>query len=318
MRLNKFDMNLVVVLDALLTERNITRAGERLFLSQSATSGALARLRDYFDDPLLVQVGRKMVLTPLAESLVQPIRSLLIQAQTTLETRPEMNPADISRKLTFLMSDHTSTVVMPAVAREISKQAPGISLEIATPGDDPWAELDQGKIDFLLMPNTFLNDDHPKLQLFIEEFVCICSADNPDIGDRISHEQYAEADHIGVGFGSQLRPGIDAVLAKNAGVERKVAMTVSAYSQLPQYVIGTDRIATVHKRLADFWGELLPIRIVQPEIDFPKIPWSLQWHQYRDLDPVIGWVRDLMLDITGDEVSRQLAKTGSTVNQSES
>ncbi len=81
MRFNRFDLNLLVVLDALLTERNITRAGEKVFLSQSATSGALARLREYFDDPLLVQVGRKMVLTPLGESLIIPVRELLMKIQ---------------------------------------------------------------------------------------------------------------------------------------------------------------------------------------------------------------------------------------------
>ncbi|MBS99828.1 MAG: nodulation protein NfeD [Oceanospirillaceae bacterium] len=297
MRFNKFDMNLLVVLDALLTERNITRAGEKLFLSQSATSGALARLREYFDDQLLVQVGRKMVLTPLAESLVKPVRSLLIQARATLETRPDLDPAQSTRKITIIMSDYTSMVVMPEVTRRASKQAPGISFEILSPGDDPMTELDQGNVDFLLMPGTFLSDRHPKATLFTEQFVCICDNDNALVGDTIAGGEYEALGHIAVGFGSHGRPGIDSVLTERAGIDRRVDVTVNAYSLVPQYVLGTERIATVHKRLAEFWAQFLPIRAVQPLFELPSIPWCLQWHQYRDMDPITLWVRDLMMEV---------------------
>ena len=296
MRFNKFDMNLLVVLDALLTERNITRAGERLFLSQSATSGALARLREYFDDQLLVRIGRKMVLTPLAENLAMPVRRLLIQARTTLETHLDLDPAQIEGKLSFVMSDYTSMVVMPEVIRRAAEIAPGVSFEIIYPGDNPTAELDQGNIDFLLIPGIFLTDEHPRQELFTETFVCICDEGNSDVQDGITAEQYMKFGHISVGFGSRSTPGIDSVLTEQAGISRRVDVTVNAYSQVPQYVIGTTRIATVHKRLADFWAQFLPIRVVQPGFELATIPWCLQWHQYRDLDPLTLWIKELMME----------------------
>src|SRR5215468_4155230 len=112
MHFHQLDLNLLVALDALLVERNITEAGKRVHLTQSAMSGALARLRQYFGDELLVQVGRKMVPTPLGESLIEPVREILIKVKTTIETRPGFDPAASTRRFSLMMSDFCATVLM--------------------------------------------------------------------------------------------------------------------------------------------------------------------------------------------------------------
>src|SRR5262245_4933192 len=112
MRFNRLDLNLLVALDALLAEQNITRAAERLHLSQSAVSGALARLREHFQDELLVQVGRRMTRTPLAESLAQPVREILAQVQATVERRPGFDPSTSDRQFSIMVSDYVTTVLM--------------------------------------------------------------------------------------------------------------------------------------------------------------------------------------------------------------
>ena len=112
MNLHLFDLNLLVTLDALLAEKNVTRAGMRMNLSQSAMSGALARLRDFFQDELLVPMGRKMVLTPLAEDLVQPVRDVLLQIQATVATKPHFEPATSTRHFTLAVSDYVTSVLM--------------------------------------------------------------------------------------------------------------------------------------------------------------------------------------------------------------
>jgi LysR family transcriptional regulator, nod-box dependent transcriptional activator len=132
MNLNRLDLNLLVALDALLTERSITRASERLHLSPSATSGALARLRTYFADELLTQIGRRMVPTPLGESLQGAVRDCLLHVQQTVEIRPQFDPATSKRNFRIKMSDFVSTVLMPPVSRR--NRLPDPATEIHPPG----------------------------------------------------------------------------------------------------------------------------------------------------------------------------------------
>ena len=120
MRFNKLDLNLLVVLNALLTECNISRAAEKIYLSQSATSSALARLRDYFDDELLVSSGRQLVLTPRAKELVEPVREVLMRIDSTIATQPQFDPATETRTFTILVSDYTMAVLVPPSPAAIS------------------------------------------------------------------------------------------------------------------------------------------------------------------------------------------------------
>ncbi|MEQ6290572.1 LysR family transcriptional regulator [Vogesella sp. GCM10023246] len=300
MRFNRLDLNLLVVLDALLTEQNITRAGQQVFLSQSATSGALARLREFFNDELLVQVGRKMVLTPLGESLVKPVRSILLQVQTTIEQRPEFDPTQSQRKFTFIMSDYTAMVLMPAVVRQAAQIAPGITFELITPTDAPIEELENGNADFLLLPSNAIAEKHPSCSIFSEDFVCICCRDNQQIEEEITTDQYLKLGHVIVSFGSLRRPSVDTWLLEKYGIDRRPEITVPTFTAVPQYVIGTSRIATIHRRLANFWAKHLPIRILPTPIAIPTMDWSLQWHQYKDIDPATHWVKQMIQDTAAD------------------
>jgi len=241
MRFNHFDMNLLVVLDALLTERNITRAGEKVFLSQSATSGALSRLRDYFEDPLLTQAGRKMMLTPLGESLIVPVRESLMKVQTTLDSRPDSNIFDSNRHLKLVMSDGSFTVLMPEVLRKASILAPNVTVEMFSPENDPVDELVQGNVDFLLLPSQFLEKSHPTAELFEEDFVVVCWQDHDVLNNSITMEQYQEVGHVLVRFGSKRRPSIDIWMTERTGIERRVEVTVNTFSEIPHCLVGTQR-----------------------------------------------------------------------------
>ena len=137
MHFNRLDLNLLVAFDALLEDLNITRAGERLSLSQSAMSGALARLRNYFQDDLLVQVGRKMIPTPLAESLRPRVRSILQDIQATVETRPSFDPATAVRHFRISASDYVVTVLFAPALALMNRFAPGLSFEFIPYVDNP-------------------------------------------------------------------------------------------------------------------------------------------------------------------------------------
>ena len=155
MRYQRLDLNLLPALRALLTEKNVTRAGESIHMTQSAMSGVLARLRDYFDDPLVVQVGRRMELTPLAESLVDKVNDLLLRVDAALASRPAFEPALSRRHFTVIASDYVSTVLLVDVLREVSRVAPGVTIELLHPHANGAAALEAGEVDFIINPVQF-------------------------------------------------------------------------------------------------------------------------------------------------------------------
>src|ERR1700682_90541 len=129
MRYHKLDLNLLTALKALLAEKNVTRAGESVHVTQSAMSGILARLREYFGDPLIVQIGRKMELTALAESLVEPVNDVLLRIDATVATRPGFARSSSRRLFSVVASDYVINVLLIDVLRRIHHEAPGMSLE---------------------------------------------------------------------------------------------------------------------------------------------------------------------------------------------
>ncbi len=301
MRLNRLDLNLLVALDALLTERSITRAAERIYLSQPATSGALARLREVFDDELLVRVGAKMMPTPLGTSLEAPVRNILMQIQATVDRRLEFNAAESDRRFRLLMSDHTSTSLMTHVVRRIAKIAPTVQLEFIGPTNNPTDGLEQGEVDFLLMPHKVLSKDHPSQELFEEQFVCIGWDDNPLLEKELSLKDYLGAGHVIVKFGDMRKESQDQIILRNQfGIETRVEIITSSFTSIPQFIVGTHRISTVYRQLAKSWSELLPIKILPVPVDMPTIQWGIQWHKYRDLDPGIQWLKNQICETATD------------------
>ncbi len=305
MRLNRLDLNLLITLDALLTERSITRAAERIHLSQPATSGALARLREFFEDDLLVRVGAQMLPTPLGESLVVPVHNILMQIQTTVERRLEFNAAESDRCFRLLMSDYTATTLMTHVVKRVAKLAPKMQMEFIALSNNPAGILEQGEVDFLVMPEYVLSDGHPSSHIFSDEFVCIGWDQNPALQKPLTLKDYLDLGHVAVRFGSSRQLSQDQILLKERqGLELRVEIVTSTFSAIPQFLSGTNRIATVYSNLAKVWAEFLPLKIVPLPVKLDTIPWSLQWHKYRDADPGIQWLRE-QIAVTAKEVLAQ-------------
>src|SRR5581483_4040519 len=150
MQLNRFDLNLLIALDALLHEKNVTRAAERVFVSQPAMSAALQKLRDYFDDPLLVRVGRDMELTPRGLSLVEPVREALLRIQATLGTQPTFDPATVKRTFTVIVTDEAAGGVVPAALRRVAREAPGVQCHIEQVSQTSLGRIEYGDADLCL------------------------------------------------------------------------------------------------------------------------------------------------------------------------
>ncbi len=294
MDLRGLDLNLLVVLDALLTEKNVTHAGQRIHMSQSATSGALARLRVFFHDELLILTGRSMRLTPLAQSLVKPIRDIMLQIQATVAATAEFDPATAVRKFTIMGSDYVMTVLMPDVLQRLENEAPGITFELRQTANTHQDLLNRGEIDFVLMPDIFTTDDHPKEILFEDTHTCVVWNQNSLVGENISFEQYLSMGHVSMVFDHGRNPSFEEWFLKNFGYARRIEIIVPAFTLIPAMIVGTNRIATLHTRLAQLYAKYLPLRLVQFPIEIPKLAEAMQWHKYQDLDPGCIWLRGIL------------------------
>jgi DNA-binding transcriptional LysR family regulator len=304
MRFNRLDLNLLVALDALLIERNITRAARRLNLSQSATSGVLARLREALDDEILVQVGRTMVPTPLADSLAKPVRDVLLQIQATFEARPAFDPLASSRHFRVTASNYPTTVLLTPYSQQLSWTAPNVTMEILPLDTDFIERLDRAEIELLIMPLKYLSDDHPSQVLFEETYQCVVWEGNTEVGDTLTMDRFLEMSHIATSFGDSRQMTMDQWFMQTTGITRRVGVTTNDFNTVPGMVINTNRIATMHARLAEHFARYFPLRLLEPPIALPSVTMAMQWHKYLDKDPGHRWLRQGLLSLaTANDMS---------------
>lgn len=166
MRLNKLDLNQLVVLDAIPAERSVTKAADRLFLSQPTTSCALSRLRVFLEDQLFIQVGKSLILTPLADSLVNPVRDALLQVQAITTTKPHFGPTTSKKKITVECSDYVMNVSVSEVIRRTAWEAPLMQFDLCPIGTHSHEHIDSGEIELLIAPEFFTSANHPSEPLF--------------------------------------------------------------------------------------------------------------------------------------------------------
>jgi len=267
-----------------------------LHLSQSATSGVLARLRDYFDDELLVLVGRTMVLTPLAESLAEPVHDVLLQIRSTLETKPGFDASTSTRHFRIVASDYMSTVLIAKCARELKKRAPKITLEVLSPGQHAFAKLERAEIDLLTLPVRYLVDGQPSEELFQDRHCCVVDRDNHLVQGDLSLEQYLSMGHVAADFGSR-DSSFEAAFLSSKGWTRRVEVTADTFGILPQFVLGTDRIATIHTRMAREYLRYFPLRMIASPVEFPPVSMHMQWHKSMSRELSHIWLRSLLLEV---------------------
>jgi len=294
MRFNRLDLNLLVALDALLAERSITRAGERLNLSPSATSNALARLREYFDDELLVQVGRRMEPTPRAEALQEAVRDVLLRVDSTIATQPGFDPASSDRVFRIFVSDYTQLVFAPHVLALAQQARCTARFEFLPQVSNPTRSLERGETDLLIIPSGFLSPDHPQETLYTEDFQCVLWQDSALARGELSFERYLGAGHVVMQPAGSTGDSFETWFVKRYGVTRRVAVTSYGFSSLPAMVVGTELVATVHGRLARLLQPTVPVVLRTPPLPITPMAQSVQWHKYRTQDPGLLWLRGLL------------------------
>lgn len=290
MRFQRLDLNLLVALDALLSEKSVSLAADRLCLSQSATSSALGRLRDYFGDELLVVKGRTMLLTTRAEELIDPVRMVLEQIRTTIAIAPEFNPKTADRQVRVMASDYSTQVLLAGALAMLEVEAPHLRFEIQPMGDLPTEALERGQIDLLLTIDYAISADHPSQLLFEDDYVVVGDATNPAMQEEITRERYFELGHVTARFGKSRTPAFDDWFVRRQKTQRRIEVVAPSFLSLPGLVLGTQRIATMHRRLAVQMVEALPLVMREVPFDIPPIREAIQWHLANNNDRALRWV----------------------------
>ena len=297
MRFEGLDLNLLVAFDALMEERGVTAAARRLNLSQSAMSAAIGRLRAYFDDDLFTMVGRRLVPTALAQSLEMPTRDVLIRLRANVIARPAFEPSTSTRRFAMTVSDYASIVLMNEVLRRVYVIAPRVSFEFMPFDDRPDELLLRGEVDFLIFPDIHLTNGHPKTHLFADEFCCVAWAGSRKIGKRLSVDQYLELGHVSAEFGPSRRVSFEERAIARQGYKRRVEVVAHNFTMMATMVVGTDRVATMHRRLATIFAHHLPLKLIPAPIPIRDFREGLQWPAPLDRDPAIHWLRDIICDV---------------------
>lgn len=304
MRFKQLDLNLLVALDHMLALRSVSQAADRMNMSQSAMSNALTRLRRYFDDPLLIQIGRRMELTPRAEAIRGQVRDILVRIEATIDASPVFDPAATEREFAVLMSDYTLTVLMPHVLALAEAAGARAQFRLLPQMDKPFIALERGEADLLVTPVQLCSDNHPSEHLFFDEFVCLVWSEGPHAGKPLTAEAYCAAEHVSMTPPNHAH-SLEKELLIELGVDRREAVRCFSFSALPQLVAGTGLIATVHGCIARAAAAHLPLEVHPLPFDIGRLDQSIQWHSYRAADPGVIWLRDLFR-----QAGRRLTETG--------
>jgi len=290
MNLAGLDMNLVVALRALLEERHVTRAGERVGLSQPAMSAALARLRRHFGDELLIRDGASYELTALGTVLLDRASSACDMLERVFASQARFDPALEKREFTILASDYAVAVFGVRFAQAVHENAPQVRLTFrqvpAEITQDPAGML--STVDGLLMTHGVISG-LPTVELYRDRWVCVVAQDNPEVGHSLTLEQLAELPW------AIYQRVYDATVARQLsmlGVEPRVQVSVDSFQLLPAMVAGTRRIAMVHALLAERLGRDSGIRVLECPFEAVPVHEALWWHPVHSHDAGHRWLRD--------------------------
>lgn len=306
------DLNLLHLLDLLVSECHVTRAAERANLSQPAMSAALKRLRDYYRDPLLLRTPRGMEPTRKAKEIVTPIRAALAQIRHANTSGSEpVDPRTVEKTFTIGTSEYGSLVVMPSLCREIDRLKAKLSISMVELEKDPLEPLRSGAVDIVIAAGPTETTSIRRRRLFTDRYVCIARDGHPDIAGRITMKQFIDASHIRVRQRMGGKTGIVDSMFHDIGKVRRCAITLADFLAVPHIIADTDHVMTVAARVAQSLEKRFPIQIVPHPLRKDHFEICQFWHQRMDSDPVHAWMRNLIERVSrnlGDTRGRHLAR----------
>ena len=285
-----FDLNLLIVFDAVMQERSVTRAGSRIGLSQPAMSHALNRLRYMLKDELFVRTPDGMVPTPRAEALAQPLRNALSEMQHALEPAA-FEPASSERRFTLSVNNYAAAVIVPPLVPAIAAAAPGLSLDLRPSGTlDVVEQLDRGEIDLALGAMAGPGERFVAAPLLEDGFVTVMRRDHPASRRKLTPQAFAALRHLEISSSREDTSFIDRWLE-----ERKLARRIALrapYLSAAAILARSDLVATLSRRIAEAFIRDHALELKTPPYPSPRLKTAMLWHRRLDRHPAHRWLRD--------------------------
>lgn len=299
MNLRQFDLNLLVALDALLKERNVTRAAERLFLSQPAMSGMLSRLRQAFGDELLVRVGRNLEPTELAASIADRVHECVVELEDLLEKSRPFDPASDHRAFRIGASDYLALLLFGPIIQRVIDVAPHMSVSFVRLDATAGERLNVGEIDFAVFPAE-IEPGLPSTPLFDDTWVCAAWAEHPSLGERLTIEEFLRHPHMSFNFSDPRHASVaDEFLARN-GHERRIVASTESFTAAPFLLRGTPLLTIVPRRLGERMQQAAEVRLLELPFDVPPLREKLVWNPRFTSSPAHAWMREQLVEVAGE------------------
>jgi DNA-binding transcriptional LysR family regulator len=307
MNINRIDLNLLVYLDVLLRERNVTKAANQLGISQPAMSNGLRRLRQLFDDPLLVRTSEGMTPTERASHLAPLVRNVLSDIEKAVQPQTAFDPQNSDRVFRIMASDYTESTLLPELLRELDRQAPNVSLDILNPSDVGFLDVEQGRVDLVINRFDTMPQSFHQCTVWTDNYACLLSIDNP-ILENFNLDNYLRAQHVwvsktgmGVGVGinpkDELRLGwVDEALHKH-GKKRRITVFTRHYQAAMRLAEQRNLVVTVPAKAAQVQRDNPKVVIKAPPFEIPSFELKMAWSPLLQHNPAHQWMRRLITNI---------------------
>jgi DNA-binding transcriptional LysR family regulator len=292
------DLNLLVAFDALYDARNVTRAADRLALTQPTVSGMLARLRDLFADPLFVRTQHGVIPTPIADDLAEPIKALLTEIEVLI-TPVEFDPASATMTISISANDYMQHSLIVPLIRNLRKLAPGIKLAILPAEITDLADkMARGTIDLAVTIPEFAGPNLPRSLLYTERYVCAARKGHPLNGKKLSLDDFCRFDHVIVSpTGGSFEGPADRALSE-LGASRTVSVSLPSFHVLLETIRAGDFLALVPERL--LYGKMAGLKLFNPPITVPDFDVIATWHQRVGRNPAHSWLRSRLTAVAAE------------------
>lgn len=296
--LRRIDLNLLIAFDALMREKNVTKAADAIAMSQPAMSNALSRLRDIFEDQVLVRSSGSMHPTPKALKLADPIHRILRNIEYVLSEEESFDPRNSSRSFAIATTDYVEAVLLPPLSKALTSAGSNISLSVRPLNIETTAtDVEEGSIDCVMAHLPAIPNAGRKKRILTEEMVCAVRTDHPLVKGNLDLNTYISLQHLLIsptGTGASM---MDTVLQAQ-GLSRNIVMRVPHFLVAPMIIAKSDLICTMPKRVAEPFAEAGWLKLLPPPLACPNFEIDLLWHKRFDADPGQAWLRDLIVDVS--------------------
>ena len=307
MNLDRIDLNLLVYLDVLLREGSVTKAAQQLGITQPAMSNGLRRLRELFNDPLLVRTSDGMTATERAQELQPVIRKALGELEMALQPQQEFDASTSNRVFRIMVSDYAESTLVPELVKRLRSDAPDIILDVLTPSDVTFKDVEAGKVDMAINRFDEMPQSFHQMTLWQDDFVCLVNPDHPGIA-TFDLQAFLASKHIwvsktGMGAGVGIDPDkvirlgwVDNALAK-LGHKRKISVFTRHYQMPALLALNNDLVATLPRKVADMQAESASLVVKEPPFKIPPFELKMAWSPLLQHHPAHRWLRRTIVEV---------------------